>query len=417
MDKRPPVPKKLAENGYSLDKEMPGGGQSFTSRLKKDNVFYLLKQPRAQTLSREQKFRLNQEAEALNVLAGQGVPKVIEWDAEEEPYILLEWIDGRPLSQVTNGKAQSLEFSVKVIRQLCSILERVHELNIMHRDIKPDNLLIDQKGNLTLIDFGICRMAKDDQTFHTPKDAELGNRFLRLPELGKGEKNPSSVSDVTFCVGIFFFLLTGTAPNILLDANNVAPHRKEEYNELLGSPRWLHYFFDKGFAYSIDQRFQSAKELIGFIDRWSKKSENDSMDNPEEELEALFNSEEEKRRTHVEELVRSAQNSFLNNCSQSGRFYTGVNGPQLVDERTLDCNCYFNYQSGTGHLFHCKLITIINEDYTRCAYRCTIDAEVIREGEHESVMETQMMDDYEAMGREVKSQFHKMAIRRFRKQE
>jgi serine/threonine protein kinase len=279
------IPEEL--NEYFLVKQTTGGGQSKTFIIAKDNVSYLLKQPIETKLSTEQRFRFRKEAEALQLMGGKGTPKVIKFSFDEiEPYILMEFIDGKNLSEFVNGKPLDLETALALTFKILTILGKVHEAGLLHRDIKPDNVLVDNSGEIFLVDFGLCRITDELESFKTPAGKELGNRFLRLPELGKGQKTPSSVSDVTFVVGLLFFMLTGQSPNLLLDEYERPPHRRGllgKYEDL----KWLTYTFDKGFAYQISQRFQSTDMLEQFIIN-QKAQKNDMNDSdPAEEFSKL----------------------------------------------------------------------------------------------------------------------------------
>ena len=199
------IPKNLSEKGYQLVKGLGNGGQSHTYIIEKDGVQMLLKQPSSSKLSREQRFRFHQEAEALQILDGQGAPKVLDYEFEDdEAYILMELIVGKTLGDFVNGKPLKQEIALDILGKLVKIISKIHEIGMQHRDIKPDNIIVHENGDVYLIDFGLCRIDSNVKDYKTPPDKELGNRFLRLPELGKGEKVSSSVSDITFLTGLFF---------------------------------------------------------------------------------------------------------------------------------------------------------------------------------------------------------------------
>lgn len=413
MEDLPTFPALLAKQGYVFEQRHGKGGQSFTSRIKKDGKAFCLKQPKIskeKSFSTLQKFRLLQEAEALKALGGQGTPNVIDWAADDEPFILMEWIHGKTLSDTTNGQPQSFISTIQMITQLCTILDRVHEIRIIHRDIKPDNILIAVDGELKLIDFGICRMDNSNHDFHTKREDELGNRFLRLPELGKGEKTPSSVSDVTFVVGVLFFMLTGKSPNILLDAYGKPPHYREEISHLINGDRWLVYLFDKGFANNIDQRFQSTQELLSFINRWRNMEEN-SGDNALESLRDMFNSQEHTRRGEVVANVLEAHRRFLDQLDLRSlpSFYANVSGPGLVSDRKIECNCYFYFKLSRIQLLQCRLVSLISQDYLLVELMCDFENNSWRKKAHETIMASQILDDYKTLGKEVMQEFAKRA--------
>ena len=130
-----------------------------------------------------------------------------------EYYYISQWIEGQTLSNyVSQKKNISIDLAIDICRKLCTILISCHSEGVYHRDIKPDNIIITDKEDVFLIDFGISHDEKDN--FNTQIGQELGNRFLKLPEVAKGVGNKADPrTDVTFVVGIVFFLLYRSIPN------------------------------------------------------------------------------------------------------------------------------------------------------------------------------------------------------------
>jgi len=158
-----------------------------------------------------------------------GIPKVLGHSisaAEEEPFVVLEWIDGIPLPGHFT-ETVSIDESAETTLTLCTIVQECHERGIIHRDIKPDNILIhSESNNLWLVDFGIGWTESEDDPFATEITQELGNRFLRLPELHGPDPNSKHDvrSDITFVCGVFFWLLTHSKPFQLINEKMEAPH-------------------------------------------------------------------------------------------------------------------------------------------------------------------------------------------------
>jgi eukaryotic-like serine/threonine-protein kinase len=135
--------------------------------------------------------------------------------------------------------------------------------------MKPDNILISASSNdLWLIDFGIGWTESEDDPFATEINQELGNRFLRLPELhGPNLDSKHDVrSDVTFVCGVFFWLLTHSKPFQLVNEKLEAPHVFQANRlpkDVTDDSRWnlISSIFDVGFAPGVNSRFQAAFEL------------------------------------------------------------------------------------------------------------------------------------------------------------
>lgn len=222
----------------------------------------------------ERRRRMAREVAALKGLTLPGIPRVLDdnttavEDKTTPLYFVMEWIDGKTLDNFA-FKKKSLENTIAISRQLVTLLEKCHESGIVHRDIKPNNLIIDpDKDMLWLVDFGNAHMNLEGaQSAVTISSQELGNRFLRLPELAPGQQQRDKRSDLTFAVGILFFLLTRHSPRLLIDAELRPPHvalGDKFPPQLVEDSRWpkVRSIFDVGFQPDIKQRWQSATELL-----------------------------------------------------------------------------------------------------------------------------------------------------------
>ena len=224
--------------------------------------------------------RMCREITSLSKVAGNGVPKILDHNSAEVDndditlYFVSEWIEGKTLDDCFLNKPTSLEEAIRITRELCLIVDRCHIENVLHRDIKPKNILITKFGQIFLVDFGLAwiePLNKDGRNFNSLSHEELSNWFLRLPELITGHEKHDKRSDITYLVGVFFFLLTGQYPKSLTDGHNNPPQTtlKELLSkELLNDKRWhfVNRIFSVGFQSSLDHRIQSAIDLIKMLD-------------------------------------------------------------------------------------------------------------------------------------------------------
>lgn len=232
--------------------------------------------------NQQRRQRLAREVEALSLAAGPGVPQVLEANPQDVDdvrtplYIVQGWAEGRKLSDATGNQPISLDRALSIVRQLADILERVHSLGVIHRDIKPANIILGPNDVVHLVDFGIAWIdveeVGDDPEFITMIGEELGNRFLRLADLAPGPVKNDRRTDLTFVVGILFYLLTGEPPVMLRNAQNLPPHEALAHtfpDALKADARWvpLLRFFAVGFEPAIDFRYQSAADLKVGLDR------------------------------------------------------------------------------------------------------------------------------------------------------
>jgi serine/threonine-protein kinase len=164
--------------------------------------------------NRERRGRVYREVSALRTINIAEIPKLLESNAEHhqdlsfQMYLATEFIEGPTLERHVEGSLVSPNLAVAFTVSLCETLEVAHKYGIYHRDVKPDNIIVSSRGaNLVpvLVDFGMSSIKHIDEDFSTSKGQEIGNRFLRLPELSAGSENKSDPrSDVTFCVGLLF---------------------------------------------------------------------------------------------------------------------------------------------------------------------------------------------------------------------
>ena len=215
--------------------------------------------------------RFTAEAAILEKLNIPGVPRVLERGVDDEgaPYFISEWVEGRTLTNVVNGRPQPLHHAIDVCQQLVHLLEAVHAQGVVHRDIKPDNLLVSEKGKLWLVDFGISwNNNAVDQQLTEAAGSRIGNYFLTLPEHLENAEKRDLRSDLTQAVGILFYLLTGRKPSQLRNSFLHAPHEREpEASELRARIEGtqltaLLSLFDVGFAQTLPHRFQCAEQLL-----------------------------------------------------------------------------------------------------------------------------------------------------------
>jgi serine/threonine protein kinase len=279
---------------------------------------------------RERRQRMAREVLALERMEGQGVPEVLDHnmdcvkESEIPLYIVTRWIEGQTLQQFAGGKPRPIEEALGITRNLAVTLARCHKAGILHRDIKPDNIILEQQGRgVKLVDFGIAWISPQDDEkaeFYTRDGQELGNRFLRLPDLAAGQRQRDARTDVTFLVGILFFLLTGMAPRVLINQDGLAPHEGLSHRlpeSVLTDNRWhqLERIFRVGFQPSINQRFQTADDLIQRIDEIllpREKGAEPAGYQPEvEEIQRLLQSTIAKSMQQIERSLYSTSKKLL----------------------------------------------------------------------------------------------------------
>ncbi|MEU4492717.1 protein kinase [Streptomyces sp. NPDC023998] len=174
-------------------------------------------------LGREQSFRerFRREAQAVAKLSHTNIVSVFdtgedELDGSLMPYIVMEYVEGRPLGSVLQADiaqygAMPADKALKVTADVLAALETSHEMGLVHRDIKPGNVMMTKRNVVKVMDFGIARAMQSGVTSMTQTGMVVGTPQYLSPEqaLGRGVDARSDL----YSVGIMLFqLLTGRLP-------------------------------------------------------------------------------------------------------------------------------------------------------------------------------------------------------------
>lgn len=121
--------------------------------------------------------------------------------------LVMQWVDGEPLNRrIAEGTVPRL-LAVNIARQLLSALSHAHEHGVIHRDVKPANILIDREGHVKLTDFGLARPCADKDT--TQPGIALGSVHYMSPEQIRGLPNVDARSDLYSVGAVLYEMLTG----------------------------------------------------------------------------------------------------------------------------------------------------------------------------------------------------------------
>jgi eukaryotic-like serine/threonine-protein kinase len=130
----------------------------------------------------------------------------------EVPYITMEYVQGVTLARLLDHAGRlSLSAGLRVARQLCHGLEAAHAEGVIHRDIKPPNLLLQPNGNVKLMDFGIARRQRRSDPGLTSAGWVMGTPLYLAPEQLRGEE-PDARTDLYACGVVFYEMFTGAPP-------------------------------------------------------------------------------------------------------------------------------------------------------------------------------------------------------------
>ncbi len=173
---------------------------------------------RADFASENQLIRFKREAAAISRLRHPNFVQIYDYGTHQGcPYLVLEYIDGGTLGDKISGLAQPLEFATACVETLATAMQHAHQHGVVHRDLKPNNVLISTDGVLKITDLGLSRQLPmgPDQSVerHTESGTVIGTPAYMAPEQFSGELETVTVSADVYALGVILYqLLTGTLP-------------------------------------------------------------------------------------------------------------------------------------------------------------------------------------------------------------
>lgn len=239
-------------------------------RLGRDVAIKMLRSDLARDATFQERFRREaQNSAALNhpaIVAVYDTGEETSATGERLPFIVMEFVNGRTLKEVL-AQEQRLQprRALEIIADICAALEFSHRHGIIHRDIKPGNVMITQNGQVKVMDFGIARALASGATTMTQTSAVIGTAQYLSPEQARGE-SVDARSDVYAAGCVLFELLIGHPPFVGDSPVSVAyQHVREDPRAPSSIIRELPPDIDaivlKALAKNPLNRYQSAQEM------------------------------------------------------------------------------------------------------------------------------------------------------------
>lgn len=200
---------------YRIEQQIGSGGMANVYRAHDEilNRTVAIKVLRSEFSHNEQFIRrFEREAHAATSLNHPNIVAIYDvGDEEDLYYIVMEHVDGVTLKQYLQEEYISVDEALRIMGQICDAIDHAHANRIIHRDIKPQNMMIDQHGNVKVTDFGIAVAMSNATLTHTM--SVLGSVHYFSPEQARG-KFADEKSDIYSLGAVLYELLTGRVPFI-----------------------------------------------------------------------------------------------------------------------------------------------------------------------------------------------------------
>ena len=215
--------------------------------------------------------RFEREAQAATTLAHPNIVEIYDvGEYKNHHYIVMEYVAGKTLKKVIRDRAPLLNLeAVDTMKQLTSAVAEAHKRGIIHRDIKPQNVIVKSDGSLKILDFGIATAKGSAQL--TQANNVMGSVHYLAPELAKGE--PASPQSDIYALGIVFYeMLTGDVPFKADQAVQIAlQHMREPMPSVRKAnpnvPQSVENIIIRATAKNPKLRYQSCDEMLKDLEK------------------------------------------------------------------------------------------------------------------------------------------------------
>jgi serine/threonine-protein kinase len=250
--------------------------------------------------------RFKNESKAISILNHPNIVKVYDVSVTDQlQYIVMEYIDGITLKEYLKQRNGALTWKevVHFATQVLSALDHAHSKGIVHRDVKPQNIMLQADGSIKMMDFGIARFSRAQS--QTVSDKAIGSVHYISPEQAKGDHTDAR-TDI-YSVGVMMYeMLSGKLPFDGTGAVSIAIMQISEKPKPLAeiapqTPAGLRQITEKAMEKDPDKRYQSAQEMLAAIEEFKR--------NPSIQFAYEYRSAEDNPERNINRVVSNTKSS------------------------------------------------------------------------------------------------------------
>jgi serine/threonine protein kinase len=278
---------------YQILEKLGEGGMGVVYKARDTHLdrFVALKiLPAEKVADPDRKRRFVQEAKAASALNHSNIITIYDIDqAEGIDFIAMEYVDGRTLDELIGRKGLKLSEALKVSVQIADALAAAHQAGIMHRDLKPGNLMVTEKGQVKVLDFGLAKLTEklpisaEDATLTAKPDTEegkiLGTVAYMSPEQAEGKKVDAR-SDIFSFGSVLYEMVSGKRA---FEADSKASTQgaiiRKEPEPLIGRiPHDLDKVISRCLRKDVQHRFQHMDDLKVALEELRTESDSGALE-------------------------------------------------------------------------------------------------------------------------------------------
>jgi tetratricopeptide (TPR) repeat protein len=271
---------------YEIRRVVASGGMGTVYEAVQDSPHRLvaLKVLRHGAASPHAMKRFRHEAEILGQLRHPSIAHIHDAGTSDDgegaqPYFAMELVKGEPLTRYAEVRQLGTRQRLELLAKVCDAVQYAHHKGVIHRDLKPDNILVDQRGEPKILDFGIARATGSDiqaTTLHTDVGQLIGTVPYMSPEQVTGDPDELDTRSDVYSLGVVLYeLMSGRLPHELTDKNipeAISIIREEEPRSLSSVNRTFRGDIETIVARALEKdkerRYQTAADLALDIRRY-----------------------------------------------------------------------------------------------------------------------------------------------------